>query len=395
MIKEQVNKKVDEIRERLVEMNRWLYDHPEIGSEEYKAAELLAKELEKHGFTVEREFLDMETAFRAEFKGKEDGPTIAFLTEYDALPQIGHACGHNIIGVSAVGAGIAISKLLDEVPGNVQVLGCPAEEGHGPSASSKCIMARNGAFDDVDFSIMLHPFDNWAIGSPALAMTNLDVVFTGKTSNPGVAPEKGVNALAAALTTFDAIDHMREQLKREAHPIVYGIIKEGGHTPNIIPDRVVCQFGVRSSEDAYVEHLIQLIENCAKGACIATGAEMKLTRKPGGLPTKKHNKALQKLLYDNLKQLEIDVEDPILSLSRVPKASTDFACVSHVIPSLEARVAIGPPGITTHTKEFADASVSEQGNKALIDGTKALAMSAVDLYTSKENRENAVNEFLR
>jgi len=391
--KEMVIGKIEELKPRLIELSGWLHDNPELGSEEYRAAELLSSVLEKQGFSVERNLLSMPTAFRASFHGRKDSPRIAFLAEYDALPGIGHACGHNIIGISAVGAGIATSELTRELGGTVTVLGCPAEEGRGPSASSKCRMVKEGIFEDIDFALMLHPFDNWATGSPALAVTGITVEFFGKTVNPAVAPEKGINALSAALIMFDAVDHMRAQLKREAHPVIYGIVKEGGIAPNVVPERVVCEFGVRTSEDSYLDELVKLIKNCARGASIATGAKARIRMSDERVPTKKHNKVLQEALYSNFKSLGVDAEPPFLSLSRVPKASTDFACVSHTVPSIEARVAIGPTGITTHTRKFERATISAAGQNALIIGTKILAMTAVDLLLSPEIRNKAWKSF--
>jgi len=389
-----INEIEAKLKPRLIEISDWLHDNPEIGSEEQKAAELLTSELERHGFALEKNLLNMSTAFKATFQGEKEGPTISFLAEYDALPEIGHACGHNIIGTSAIGAGIATSRLIEELGGTIIVLGCPAEEGHGLYASSKCKMVKGGVFDDIDFALMLHPFDNWAVGSPALAITGLEIEFRGKTVNPAVAPEKGVNALAAALITFDSIDHMRQQLKREVHPVVYGIIIEGGVAPNVMPNRVICQFGMRASEDDYLDVIVNIVKNCAQGASIATGAEVKITEREDRLPTKKHNKILQNLLYKNFRILGVNIEDPLVSLSSVPRASTDFSCVTHILPSVEARVAIGPSGITTHTQEFEEATISENGHNALIIGTKVLTMTAVDLLVSSEIRKKAKDAFI-
>ena len=215
ILKEKVKGEVDAILPRLVEMSDWIGKHPELGSEEVESSKLLAAELKKHGFKVEMGVQGMPTAFKAVMKGKGKGPTIAFLCEYDALPGIGHGCGHNIIGTSGLGAGIAVSKLMKDMPGELWVVGTPAEEGHGPSSSAKKKMAEAGFFKGVDAVMMIHPMGNskMTVATGFLAITGINIVFSGRTAHAAADPYNGLNALNAAVLCFMAIHANRQQLE--------------------------------------------------------------------------------------------------------------------------------------------------------------------------------------
>jgi amidohydrolase len=277
ILKDRVKGEVDVLMPRLVEMSDWIGNHPELGSEEYESSKLLAEELKKHGFEVDTGVLGMPTAFKAVIKGMGEGPTIAFLCEYDALPGIGHGCGHNMIGTSGLGAGIAVSKLMKELPGELWVIGTPAEEGRGPSSSAKKKMAEAGFFKGVDAVMMVHPMGNskMTVATGFLAISGVNLVFSGKTAHAAADPYNGQNALNAAVLCFMAIHANRQQFKRAANPVVHGIITEGGLANNIIPDRAVMQFGVRNSDDSYTDPR-QMVEDSTKRA-LATGCQVQIT----------------------------------------------------------------------------------------------------------------------
>ena len=383
-LKESVTNEVDRLLSRLVVISDSIADNPELGSEEYKSSKLLMDELEKHGFEVERGILGMDTAFRAVYEGKAQGPRFAFITEYDALPGIGHACGHNIIGTAGVGAGIAVSKLMKDISGEVIVLGAPAEEGHGPSAGSKKRMVEAGVFDDIDIAVQLHPTPGKSeVSYSVLATAGTTITFLGKPAHAAASPHEGLNALNAAVLTFMAVQANRQQLRRDANPVIHGIITEGGIVSNIIPDRAVLKYGVRSSDDDYVPELIKIVENSAKGAAIATGCELK-TEKRAGMRSNLRNKPLESLLYDILRELGEDVEELAISAARIPQASTDFAEVTHALPALQIKIHIAPEGIAWHTPEFAEAAKSEAGHKGLEIGAKALAITAVEIFSDPD-----------
>ncbi|MFW6109000.1 MAG: amidohydrolase, partial [archaeon] len=252
LLKKEVKKTVDEKRDLLESIARYLYENPELGSEEFKAFEFLTETLEDHGFSVEKGVYGMPTAFVASYKGKCDGPRVAVLAEYDALPGVGHGCGHNLIAASAIGAGIAASKAVKDLSGEVFVIGTPAEEGHGPSGGSKVIMANKGVFDDIDGVIMLHPSTSWGVGNQALGISKCRMVFKGQTSHAAASPHLGKNALNAATLAYTATHMLRQEARRDANLVIHGIIEEGGEAMNIIPDRAVLDFGVRSSDQEYL-----------------------------------------------------------------------------------------------------------------------------------------------
>lgn len=381
---EVIKSNVDRILPRLIELSDWIGRHPELGSEEYEASKLLAEELERGGFSVERGILGMETAFRAIYKGRPGGPRLAFLAEYDALPGVGHACGHNIIGTAAVGAGMVLKELLGSLPGEVSVIGSPAEEGHGPYAGAKRVMAERGLFSDLDVAMMVHPTSGkTTVSERFLAITGITIEFIGRAAHAAASPHSGVNALNAAVLAITAIHANRQQLRRDANAVIHGIIREGGLASNIIPERSVLEFGVRSSDDGYIPELVRMVENCARGAAIATGCEVRVEVRPG-LRSSLRNEPLERLFARVFKELGEEIEDPSITLARPPGGSTDFSEVTHVVPSIHPMIAIAPEGVALHSREFADAALSEGGHRGLEIGVKALAMAGMEILTNPE-----------
>ena len=367
--------------------------NPELGSEEEKSSALLVEILRGHGFEVEYPFFGMHTAFKAVRKGKESGPVIAICAEYDALPGIGHGCGHNIIGTAGVGAGIAVSKLLDELPGEVWVIGTPAEEGHGPHGGSKVRMAAQGGFEGVDVSYMVHPMTGTSmVTGNFLAVTGITLEFKGKTAHAAADAHNGQNALNAAVLTYMAIHANRQQLKRDANAVVHGIITEGGLANNIIPDKAVLRFGVRSSDDTYIPHLIEMVVNSAKGAALATSCELEYTVS-AGLKSNLQNDGLEKLFIKTFEALDHEYVDPVAVAKMPPGGSTDFADVTHVVAAIHPMIGLGHKGVAMHSKDFADVSMTPEGDKGLEVGVKALAMASVELLTNPETLAAIKAEF--
>ena len=396
--KEEVQNKVEEYGDRFIEICDWIYENPELGSEEFKASELLTTELTKHGFVVKKNLCDMPTAFSASYKGKKGGPRIAVLAEYDALPGIGHGCGHNLIAASAVGAGVAVSKLMEHLGGEIIVVGCPAEEGRGPSGSSKRVMAVKGFWDDIDAAIMLHGAEQYSVGSLALAYWGVLMEFEGKTAHAASTPHQGINALNAAVIAFMAVHALRQEVRRDANVVIHGIITEGGLAPNVIPDRAVVNFGVRSSDEDYLAELVDKIENCAKGAALAMGAKVKVTvpsrERPKGLATKKLNIPLIEMMWENYRALGAEpLKDWRETTTAMPRGTTDFCAVTQTIPAASSRIKSVPNGVAGHSRELADASITDEAHDALIIGTKALAMTAVDLLENPEKMKQVKDYF--
>jgi amidohydrolase len=391
-LKEIVKDTVDEERPLLEEIARYLYENPELGSEEFKAFERLTGVLEGHGFDVERGLYGMPTAFKASYKGGAEGPMVAVLAEYDALPGVGHGCGHNLIAASAVGAGIAASKAVSGLAGEVLVVGTPAEEGHGPSAGSKVVMADSGFFDDVAGVIMLHPGSRWGVGGQSLGIHQIQMVFKGQTSHAAASPEKGRNALNAATLCFVATHMLRQEARRDANLVIHGIIPEGGLASNIIPDRAVCSFGVRSSDEEYLEEMVDKVVRCAEGAALAMGVEVEITRKKL-YSSKKINVPLVRTLWENYKALGAPVRDWRETITAMPMASTDFGDVSRVTPSAGSNIASAPEGTPGHSVQLADATMTKQGLDAMVLGAKALGMTLVELLARPEILREAKEYF--
>jgi amidohydrolase len=391
-LKEAVKKTVDEKKPLLVDIARYLYENPELGSEEHKAFAKLTGVLEDHGFKVERGVYGMPTAFVASYKGKKKGPRVAVLAEYDALPGVGHGCGHDLIAASGVGAGIAASRVMKELNGEVLVVGTPAEEGHGPSAGAKVIMADHGFFDDVDGVVMLHPANSWGVGGQALGIHQLEMVFKGQTSHAAASPDKGRNALNAATLCYMATHMLRQEARRDANLVIHGIITEGGLASNIIPDRAVCQFGVRSSDEAYLVEMVDKVARCAEGAAHTMGVEVEITKRKL-YSSKKLNIPMIKTLWQNYKELGVPVKDWQESTRAIPMASTDFGDVSQKVPVAGSYIGIAPEGTPGHSRQLADASMTKEGLDAMILGTKALGMTLVELLAKPEILKEAREYF--
>ena len=391
-LKGKVREAVDEQRGRLREISGFIYENPELGSEEFKATELLTGELEKQGFTVERGILGMPTAFSATYKGRGSSPRVAVIAEYDCLPGVGHGCGHNLIAASAVGAGVAASRVMSELDGEVVVVGTPAEEGHGPSGGAKVIMAEKGFWDDIDAAVMLHPASKYVAGSRALGISKVKMEFQGQTSHAAASPHEGVNALNAATLAFMATHMLRQEARRDANLVIHGIISEGGLASNIIPDRAVCDFGVRSSDDAYLDVMVDKVARCAEGAALAMGATVKITKRKL-YRGKKVNGPLAEVLWNNYAAQGVQIRPWQETIKGIPMASTDFGNVSQKIPATSSGIAVTEPGTPGHSVQMADATMTEKGQEAMIVGTKALAMTLVELLAEPENLERAKEYF--
>ena len=392
VLKENVKKEVESQRKRLTEIATWMYENPELGSEEYKAYALLTEELERQGAKVEKQLLGIPTAFSASWKGEKKGPKVAVLAEYDALPGVGHGCGHNLIAASAIGSGVAAARVVRDLPGEILVVGTPAEEGRGPSAGSKVIMANKGFWDDVDAAIMLHPATRYGVGGKALGIWQLKMDFKGQTSHAAASPEKGINALNAATLAYMATHMLRQEARRDANLVIHGIITEGGLANNIIPDRAVCQFGVRSSDEKYLETMVDKVAKCAEGAAISTGAQVTVT-KAKLYSSMKPNIPLVKVLYQNYIDQGVKVDDWQETQAGIPMASTDFGDVSQKCPSTGSYIGIGPENIPGHSKQLADCTMTSEGLEAMMVGTKALAMTMVELLAKPEVLKEAKEYF--
>ena len=366
---------IDAMREELLGLSHLIHGEPELALEEFKAASNLAAAVEEHGLGVQREAFGLRTAYATEF-GKDGGPTIAILSEYDALPGIGHACGHNIIATAGLGAALALSKLKGALPGRVRYLGTPAEERFG----GKELMAREGALDRVDAAMMIHPSGNNLVTVPCLAVTEVDAIFIGKTAHASVEPHRGLNALDAVVVAYQAIAQLRQHILSSER--IHGIITEGGLAANIVPERAACRFYVRSPDAEGLATLRRRVHACFEAGALATGCRLEARWGPTDYLDLKTNWPMAKAFEANATGLG-RVFDALADLPPGRAISTDMGNVSHRVPSIHPLLAVAPPEVPIHNPEFARWASSPKGDEAVIDGAKALALTALDLMCDR------------
>jgi len=384
-LKEEVCLAIDAMRSDLLDMSHAIHARPELAFEEHHAAALLIKALRAAGLEVKAGAYGLETAFEAEF-GPENGPCVALLAEYDALPEIGHACGHNLIATSSVGAGLALASLGDRLPGRVRLLGTPAEE-HG---CGKELMAREGALDGVDAAIMMHPAGVNLISMPCIAMAELDVVYRGKAAHAAAMPERGVNALDALVFAYQGIAALRQHITRDER--IHGIITDGGSAPNVVPDRSAGRFYVRSSTFESLAPLKQRVEACIRAGSEATGCDVEVHWGEADYRDLLLNRPLADAFRENAETLGRDFL-PWESVPSSIQGSTDMGNISYRVPSIHPMLASAPPHVTIHNAEFEKWAGSEMGDACSVDGAKALAMTALDYFTDCDLRDRTLAVF--
>ena len=371
-LKAKIREVIDVKRQELIDLSLRIHANPEVGWKEEKASRWLADYLEKNGFEVERGICDLPTSFRASYG--EGKPVIAFLCEYDALPDIGHGCGHNIIGSAGVGAGIAAKSFVDQFGATILVMGCPAEELLG----GKVIMVEKGAFDDVDVAMIMHPSvegKNW-LGSRTAANIFLDVEFWGKEAHAAVDPWSGTSALEALILAFNNINGLRLHVKDRGR--ISGIITDGGKAANVIPGHAAGIFMVRSPEDKYLGELREKVLKCFEGAALATGVRLEY-RWGMKCDAMQDNSTLLQLWKKNLEILGRKVDEVWEN-----SGTLDMGNVSVFVPSIQTYLSISSGPVPFHSNELAAAAISDAGKQAVVDGAKALAMTALDVMARPE-----------
>lgn len=371
-------------RPELIDLSLRIHANPEIAFQEEKSAALLADYLEANGFSVERGICEIPTAFRAACGS--GGPRVAFLAEYDALPGVGHGCGHNIIGTASTAAGLALKPLVEEMGGTVMVIGTPAEE----AAGGKVYMAARDAFAGLDCAMLVHPGNRDTALAYALACLELDVEFEGRAAHAAARPEAGVNALDAMVAAFVNIGLLRQQVRDSAR--IHGIITDGGQAVNVIPHHTAAKLLVRTEEDGYMDEVLKLkVLACFEGAAQATGCQLKYRwGEESRYKTMRTNRALAEAYRANVEALGRKVMNPESSRSM---GSTDMGNVSHIVPAIHPSIAIAPRDVPIHTVEFRELAASEAGHQGLLDAAKALAMTAIDVLVDAELRRQMREEF--
>ena len=359
---------VNDARDVLIEVSHFIHAHPELGYEEYQSAEVVARAAERAGFAVEREIADLPTAFRA-VKG-HGRLHVALCAEYDALPDVGHACGHNIIAASSLGAAIGLAAVADELDLTVILLGTPSEEGGG----GKIDLLRAGYFDDVHAAMMVHPWPSERLEATCLAVDHFDVRFTGKEAHASAAPWEGVNALDALTVAQVALALARQQFRPGDQ--VHGMVLDGGSAANIIPSHAVGRFMARSSTSERLGELRRRINACFEAGAVATGAHVEIEELGSAFS---HMESDQEILAHYRRAAEslgrrFDLDD---AHEAKPTISTDMANVSLVVPSIHPLLAIPTSGAVNHQPEFTAACITANADQAVLDGALALALTVV------------------
>jgi amidohydrolase len=384
-LKQAVCAAVDDIREELLRLSHGIHARPELAFEEREAAALLSESIRRSGLEVETGAYGLETAFAAEF-GSGDAGCVAILAEYDALPEIGHACGHNIIASAAVGAGLALFSMADRLPGRVRILGTPAEERGG----GKELMARKGAFDGVDAAMMVHPAGANLVTMPSLACSEVEVRYQGRASHASAMPEQGINALDALVIAYQAIGALRQHIG--IFERIHGIITDGGQAPNIVPENAAGRFYVRAANADELATIKARVENCFRAGAQATGSELELSWNEVDYLDIRFNEPLAESYRANAETLG-RVFFPIDKVPVGLAGSTDMGNVSYRVPSIHPMIASAPLTCSIHNAEFEQWAGGEMGDEAAVDGAKALAMTAVDYLYDPELRRRTRESF--
>ncbi|PWB81305.1 MAG: amidohydrolase [Candidatus Methylomirabilota bacterium] len=385
--KDEVISTVDRLKRTLNTTSRFVHLHPELAYEERESAHYLTTLLKTHHFEVVEGVGGLPTAFVATAGVEQPSTTVAFLAEYDALPSLGHACGHNLIAASSVGAALAVQPFLSALGGRVQVVGCPAEEKGG----GKIALVNAGLFADIDAALLVHPSNRTEIFKSALAMRALRVEFFGKASHAAAAPHLGVNALDAVILAFTNLNAFRQQLRGDAR--IHGIITDGGRAPNIIPDYAAARFCIRSFDLDYLHDLQRRAVACFEAAATATGATVAIHEEGEEYHAMKSNRTLGALFRANLEALGERVEQ---TPEDQETGSTDVGNVSQVVPTIHPTIALTDrPDVACHSAAFAEAAGGPPGDRAVLLAAKALAMTAIDLFTDPTARQQVREEFLR
>jgi amidohydrolase len=374
---------VDAARDEIIGLSHLIHENPEPAFEERQAAGWIADILHRHGFDVEHPAGRLDTAIRATRRGGRGGvaPRIGILAEYDALPGLGHGCGHNTMAASGVGAAIALASIADELPGEIVFLGTPAEE----RGSGKQFMIDDGLFAGIDAALLFHPCDRSHVESNPLASEDVDVVFHGLQAHAAADPWKGRNALDAMVQLFAAVGLWRQQLRPDAR--VHGIIQEGGTAANIIPDRTKAWFMLRSPDQAYYEDMKSRFRAIAEGAALATDTTVEIAF-TGGAMSMHRNRTLEARWVANAAAYGIQDEGPDAN-----SGSTDMGNVSWICPTIHPDLSIADEGTPGHSIRFRDAAVTPRADETTLLAATLVAQTAYELFADPALVDAAWREF--
>ena len=371
-VKDRISTEVERRADLLVEASHEIWAHPELNFEERFAHDLLTGLLDDAGVEVERNAFGVDTAFVA--RAGTEGPTIAVLCEYDALPGIGHACGHNIIGTAGLGAGLVAAMLADELGGRVVILGTPAEEGGG----GKVFLAERGALDGIDAAMMVHPAGQDLASMDVIAIHTFDAEYHGEEAHAAAFPHKGRNALDAAVLGYNAVAALRQHIRPDER--IHGIFPHGGDKPNIVPAFASAFWYVRSPTLKSLAELKPRVEACLEAGAMAAGCSCEIRYREPAYADMLDSRPIVGAYAANASRVGRTLLDPKAAPFPVV-GSTDMGNVSYVVPSIHPMIAVAPSHVSIHTPEFATHARGDAGDRAVVDGAKALAMTVVDLWS--------------
>ena len=395
-LSETTSQAIEGARSELVEVSLDIHAHPELNYEEQHAAALLSGTLEKHGFQVERGVGGVETAFTATLPGGGgDGPTVAILAEYDALPDIGHGCGHNLIAMAAIGAGLGLQANLDKLPGKIMVIGTPAEEGGG----GKIRMLDGGVFKGVDAVLSSHPSSNRTViptdiplgESWSLAMVGYRYIFHGKAAHAAAVPHEGINALNGVIHLFSGIDSLRQHLREDTR--IHGVITDGGRAPNVVPEYAAANFMLRCRDRDYLSDVIVgRVLAVAEGAAAMTGCRLEVQDYYPFYENVRPNAVIADLLLNNAGMSGLKLDEPFPG-RQGSAASTDFGNVSQALPSYELRYAVSEQPVASHSREMTETATTGYALDAAINVAKTMTLTACDLLLDPSLLAAAKSDF--
>jgi amidohydrolase len=368
--KDRIDAVVAEHAEVLLDASHQIHARPELGFDEHFAHGVLSSVLEGAGLQVTRGAYGVPTAFEA--VAGTGGPRVAVLCEYDALPVIGHACGHNIIGTAGIGAGIAAAAVAEELGGTVVILGTPAEEGGG----GKIVLAERGAFDDVDAALMVHPAGLDLSRFGAIAIQQLEVTYHGRAAHAAAAPQAGRNALDAAVLGYVNVAALRQHIRPDER--IHGIFTEAGDAPNVVPARAAATWYVRSPTVRGLHKLKARVLTCLQAGAEAAGCTMEHAWLDPAFADMVDNDPMIELYRDNLARTGRTLIDPVSTDAII--GSTDMGNISHIVPSIHPMIAVSPPSVAIHTADFVRYARADEGDRAVLDGARAMAGTVADLW---------------
>ncbi|MCY4213198.1 MAG: M20 family metallopeptidase [Gammaproteobacteria bacterium] len=379
-----ITDRIDSLADTLLEVSHAIHARPELAFEEFHACELLSRTLKDHDLPTQTGVFTLDTAFEAGLNAESLGPTVALLAEYDALPGIGHACGHNLIATAALGATLGLQAVQEQLPGRVRLIGTPAEEKGG----GKELMARAGAFEAVDAAMMIHPAGLNLATMPCICVAEVEVIYHGRSAHASVSPHRGINALDGLLLAYQSISNLRQHIRDGER--IHGIITEGGQAPNIVPERAVGDFYVRAADETALANLKPRVQACFEAGAKGSGCKVEInwakvdyldlnTNWPLADVFQKHGECLGREFLD-WEELG-------------GAGSTDMGNVSHRVPAIHPLLAAAPRDVVIHNPEFAKWAGSAMGDAAALDGAKLLAMTAADFLTDGELRRASAEAF--